>query len=796
MNAQEAKEKTTILVVEDDVEIAWMISSLLEREGYSAVVAQSGEEALDMLEPGEAAPPEPLVRADLILLDVLMRGLDGYQVCQRLKRDERLGYIPVIMVTVLDSLSEKVKGLEYGADDYIAKPFKSEELLARIRALLRVKRLYDELKRAEEEIRRRTAQLEALRQVGLEITTELDLDTLLHSIVSRAMGLVGGTAGGLYMYRPDLDVLVWVVAAGLHLAPAGTILHRGEELSGKVWETGEPIIVDDYQQWEGQETSYVGYPFRAIVAAPVHWGGKFLGVLNVFADTPHTFSPADAELLSLFATQAAIAIGNASFFEAEQEERELAEALGEAAAVISSTLDPGQVLDRILEQVSRVVPNDATNIMLIEGDQARIVRWRGYERFGAEEYVSTVVFRIPEAPSFQQILDSGEPMVIPDTTAYPVWVRVPMTEWSRSYAAAPIIVRGEVIGFLNVDSAIPGFFTQADVEALRAFAHHAATAIENARLYEAAQQEIAERKQMEDKLLGAARQWRTTFDGIRDAVCLLSLEGNVLRCNMAMKNLLGKPFNEIIGRPCWELVHGTSDPIEGCPRVRMRETRRRETLVLPMGDRWWDISVDPVLDEDGDLVGAAHIIADITERKRAEETIKQMAYHDALTGLPNRRLFNDRLNMALAHAHRSQQKLAVMLLDLDHFKDVNDTLGHSVGDQLLQIAGERLTGLLRKGDSVARMGGDEFMLLLPEIAGGEDPARIAQKILEAFRKPFVLDGHEFHVTTSIGISLYPEDGEDADTLMKNADIAMYRAKDLGRDNYQRYTPAMTAKALA
>jgi len=646
-----------------------------------------------------------------------------------------------------------------------------------------------ERERAEEALRERTAQLEALRQVGLEITTELDLDTLLHSIVSRAMGLVGGTAGGLYMYRPDLDVLVWVVAAGPHLTPAGTILHWGEELSGKVWETGEPIIVDDYQQWEGQETIYVGYPFRAIVAVPVHWGGKFLGVLNVFADTPHTFSPADAELLGLFAIQAAIAIGNASFFEGEQEERELTEALGEAAAVISSTLDPDQVLDRILEQVSRVVSNDATNIMLIEGDQARIVRWRGYERFVTEELISTVVFRIPEVPSFQQMLDSGEPMVIPDTSAYPGWVRMPVTEWLCSYAAAPIIVRGEVIGLLNVDSATPGFFTQADVEALRAFAYHAATAIENARLYEAAQQEIAERKQMEDKLLGAARQWRTTFDGIRDAVCLSNLEGNILRCNMAMKNLLGKPFNEIIGRPCWELVHGTSEPIEGCPRGRMRETRRRETLVLAMGDRWWDISVDPVLDEDGDLVGAAHVIADITERKRAEETIKQMAYHDDLTGLPNRRLFNDRLNVALAHAHRNQQKLAVMLLDLDHFKDVNDTLGHSVGDQLLRDAGKRLTSHLRKGDTAARMGGDEFMLLLPEIAGGEDPARIAQKILEAFRKPFVLEGHELHITTSIGIAVYPEDGEDADTLMKDADIAMYRAKDLGRDNYQRYTLA-------
>lgn len=186
---------------------------------------------------------------------------------------------------------------------------------------------------------------------------------------------------------------------------------------------------------------------------------------------------------------------------------------------------------------------------------------------------------------------------------------------------------------------------------------------------------------------------------------------------------------------------------------------------------------------------------EITERKRAEETIKQMAYHDDLTGLPNRRLFNDRLTLEMAHAQRSQQNLAVILLDLDHFKDINDTLGHGVGDQLLQATGERLSNLLRKGDTVARMGGDEFMMILPEIAQVEDAASVAQKILEVIRLPFVFDGHELHISTSIGIALYPEDGKDGDTLVKNADIAMYSAKEQGRDNYQRYTPAMTAKAL-
>ena len=529
--------------------------------------------------------------------------------------------------------------------------------------------------RAEQEIRRHTAQLEALRQAGLELTAQLDLDALLHSTASQAIALVGGTSSDFYLYRPERDVLEWVMAVGPELAPIRTILHRGEGLSGKVWETGQPLIVDDYQRWDGRLAMHEGHPLRAAVGVPVQWEEEFLGVLNILADAPCAFSHADAELLSFFAQQAAIAIRNAclyaksqrrvleqetvsriayalntpdvrdafptlveglqdltgcemvslmaidetgeqfittvlespfpipwegevmllsataaaedieagrphltadlsaethfpfeqtlyqiglrslvtlpllvggevfgalslgssrtdsfredqlpvlrqvadvlalalenSFlFLAERERRELAKALEEATAALTATLDFDQVLDRILEQVSRVVPNDAANIMLIKGDRARVVRWRGYERFGAEQFVSTVVFRIPEMANLQQMLDSREPLVIPDIADYPDWVCVPATKWLRSYAAAPIIVRDEVIGFLNVDSATPGFFGQEHAESLRVFADHAAAAIENARLYEAEQK----RRRLADTLRQVATVLSSTLD--------------------------------------------------------------------------------------------------------------------------------------------------------------------------------------------------------------------------------------------------------------------------------------------
>jgi diguanylate cyclase (GGDEF)-like protein len=210
-------------------------------------------------------------------------------------------------------------------------------------------------------------------------------------------------------------------------------------------------------------------------------------------------------------------------------------------------------------------------------------------------------------------------------------------------------------------------------------------------------------------------------------------------------------------------------------------------IVIKDGTEVWLGQNVQLVIEGGRVVGFQAVSRDITKRKRAEETIRDLAYRDALTGLPNRVLFNDRFSMALSQARRHNQRIGIMLLDLDHFKVINDTLGHSVGDKLLRVVGERLTGLLRTSDTIARMGGDEFLLLLTEIARLNDVITIAQKILGVFQKPFIIDDHELMVTTSIGITIFPDDGDTADVLLKNADIAMYHAKERGRENFQCYS---------
>lgn len=201
---------------------------------------------------------------------------------------------------------------------------------------------------------------------------------------------------------------------------------------------------------------------------------------------------------------------------------------------------------------------------------------------------------------------------------------------------------------------------------------------------------------------------------------------------------------------------------------------------------WISASFSPDRDARGDVIGVVALIHDVTRRKEAENEIRHLAYHDPLTGLPNRRLFHDRLEQSLANATRYGRPFAVLVLDLDHFKEVNDSLGHNGGDRLLRLAVQRLRANLRAGDTIARMGGDEFVILLPSAADEAAVAPVAAKLIDAFSEPFVLERRALGVTASIGYALYPDDGATSLDLIKHADQAMYAAKEAGRNRCRRF----------
>lgn len=211
---------------------------------------------------------------------------------------------------------------------------------------------------------------------------------------------------------------------------------------------------------------------------------------------------------------------------------------------------------------------------------------------------------------------------------------------------------------------------------------------------------------------------------------------------------------------------------------------------------WGMLSLAVIHDDDGQIAHIVGNLDDISEHKRAEETINRLAFLDPLTTLPNRRNFAEKLPEIIIHAGRNDERVAVFYLDLDHFKEVNDTLGHSMGDNLLQTAAKRLQSVLREHDVVARMGGDEFALVIPHLSKHADAEAIARKVIEHMTTPFMLDGHELSVTASMGIAYYPEHGVEADDLLKKADIALYRAKALGRNNFQVFSFGLEEVGLA
>jgi len=287
------------------------------------------------------------------------------------------------------------------------------------------------------------------------------------------------------------------------------------------------------------------------------------------------------------------------------------------------------------------------------------------------------------------------------------------------------------------------------------------------------------------------------IDHAGEGIVAYDRELRYLLWNHFMEELTGLPADQVLGLHAPEVF---PQLLEQGVAALLQRAMNGETVAAPdlhynlAGGRrrgWVSAVYRPHYDEAGQVAGVIGLMRDVTERKNAEQQIEYQAYHDALTGLANRRLFQEHLGLALALATRRQGMVAVLFIDLDHFKVINDTLGHTTGDALLRLIGRRLKSCVREGDTVARVGGDEFTIVLQDMAKKEDAALVARKVLQCIAEPVALNGHRLYVTASIGITFYPDDGEDAEALLRNADNAVYVAKAEGRNTYQMSTAEMT-----
>jgi diguanylate cyclase (GGDEF)-like protein/PAS domain S-box-containing protein len=316
---------------------------------------------------------------------------------------------------------------------------------------------------------------------------------------------------------------------------------------------------------------------------------------------------------------------------------------------------------------------------------------------------------------------------------------------------------------------------------------------------------MIDRKTAEDVLFTEKERAQVTLNSIGDAVLCTDISGNVTYLNAVAEGMTGWSREEASGRPLteiFEIIDGvTRQPIPNPMELAVVQNRtvgltsnciliRRDGRESAIED-----SAAPIHDRDNNGTGAVIVFHDVSVARAISAKMSHSAQHDFLTGLPNRMLLNDRIGQAISFGARHKKKVGVLFLDLDGFKHVNDSLGHSVGDKLLQSIAKQLVNCVRGSDTVSRQGGDEFVVLLSEMEQSEDAAIAARKILHQVVKAHAIEQHDLHVTTTIGVSVYPDDGLDAETLIKNADTAMYQAKENTRQSYQFFKAAMNVRAV-
>jgi diguanylate cyclase (GGDEF)-like protein/PAS domain S-box-containing protein len=316
---------------------------------------------------------------------------------------------------------------------------------------------------------------------------------------------------------------------------------------------------------------------------------------------------------------------------------------------------------------------------------------------------------------------------------------------------------------------------------------------------------MAERKTAEEALFNEKERATVTLNSIGDAVLSTDILGNVSYLNVVAEKMTGWTCAEALGRPLGEvfqIIDGATrksspNPMEFAIHEDKTVKLTPNCILIRRDGSESSIedSAAPIHDRSGLITGAVIVFHDVTESRAMAEEMSHLAQHDILTDLPNRLLLKDRISQAIVAASRNDTKVAVLFLDLDGFKEINDSLGHSVGDKLLQSVAERLSACVRKSDTVSRRGGDEFVILLSEVAHAADAAISAAKIIAELKKAHKIGRHRLRISASVGLSTYPNDGEDAETLIKNADTAMYEAKQSGREKYRFFRSQMSLQAV-
>ncbi len=732
-------DKVALLLVDDRPENLVALQAVLASQDLDLVTAGSGNDALRQTLKRDFA---------LVLLDVQMPGMDGFETAELMRANPKTRHLPIIFVTAgMNDTQLQFKGYDLGAVDYLIKPFDPHVLKSKVkvfcelysqrreleahRKLLEVKieERVEQLKDSEERFR----QLATHAPVGIcQIDTEgncLFVNSSWCASAGLSLNEAIGTGWTTTLHPDDREAVaaMWLQAATTD--SEWSLDYRFLKPDGQIaWVSGNAVPL---RNAHGTITGYLGNNLDITQRKrDEEWERTRTGIMDELAR--------GAPLLDML------------FKISEEAERQ-------TTGMICAILQVDESGRRLVRCAAPSLPDNGTEMFQVISDDA--AGCAGAARHGRAETVANILDRPCCA------------------NCWPTTSRVTRADIVSCWSEPLRGMDGEVLGIFACYRYLPGDPDVGDIALIHGAVRLAALVIE--------------RKRTENDLQIAA----SVHQAIGEAITVTNADNRIVAINPAFTLLTGYTSQEAIGQNPSLLRSGRHDAqfykdmwhtLDTTGRWQGEIVNRRKN-----GDEYpeW-LSINTIYDSEGRVLRRIAMFSDITDKKRAEETIWRQANYDPLTELPNRRLFRDRLQQEVLKAQRSDHQLALLFVDLDRFKEVNDTLGHHTGDQLLVDAAHRIRECVRASDTVARLGGDEFTVIMADLVDTRRVGEVALAILKTLSAPFTFSGETVYISASIGITFFPNDAGDVDTLLKNADQAMYASKSAGRNRFSHFTGSM------
>ncbi|EGO63850.1 EAL domain-containing protein [Acetonema longum] len=696
-----------------------------------------------------------------------------------------------------------------------------------------LKQQYAEFLMRDAEVQLQNVILTSLHETAKGLMQSLNMNEVLTAIMQHATELIGTSHGFINILDEKKGVFERAVGLG-HFAPD---VGRKLELVGpigQICQTGELMVIGDYAKLENRLNDPFFDPIYEVVMAPLKQADKVIGMFGLaFLESDRKMTEPEISLLIRFADLASIALVNARLHsllrESEQKlqqsneeitaaneellaaEEELKQQIDELLVKEEALHKQNMILTSLHETalglMHRYEPEDLLKTIMtgaakLAGTQHSFIYYLDREKqifvrsYGAGIYARDFRRKIPmEQGIVGAVYRTGEPVIIND---YPEWRRrnpasVQFAELT-SVLQIPLKSEGMVIGTIGLSYCDASrSFGKDEVEMLSRFAELASIALDNAILMDSFQKELEVRRQAEEALQASEERYRTIFEAANDGICIHDLGGTILDVNARACELLGFTRDEILAGEV-NIAAAGDDAGRWMTRAAAGEPQMYEWQYTHRNNRsvWVEINLKRTFIGKEDRI--LSVVRDISERKTQERAIRRMAYCDALTGLPNRQYLQERLAAELEKAQRGEASGAILFVDIDDLKMINDTMGHSYGDSVIIKAGAYLFAETSKNSIVSRIGGDEFIVLIPDASNREKVGQIAENMVKLLSRDYDIGASRNHMSASIGIALYPMHGATSDDLLKNADLALYAAKDSGKNTWRFYEPELQTAA--